>query len=206
MTLTYAEASLTEFAEKLSAKTSTPGGGAACAYTAVLGAALNEMVGNFTVGKEKYADNEPEIVELMDKTSGIRTELMHLVDCDAAAFNALKSAYAMPKETLERSLAVEAALKGAAEVPISVMRLSEELMKIAVRLSEIGNQSLVSDAGCALELCLAAVKASLMNVTVNTESMTDRTVAECIESEAKDIANRCQELEAGVYRKLTDKN
>lgn len=204
MTQTYGEASLKEFTELLSEKAPTPGGGAACAYAAALGAALNEMVSNFTVGKKKYADAEPEVNELLERLGTIRAELISLSDRDAAAFNALSSAYGMPKDTLERSVAVEAGLKSAAEVPLDVMRLSEELIKIAVRLYEIGNPNLVTDAGCAAELCLAAAKASMLNVSANTRHMTERTAAESMEDEAKNIVRRCIELETDIFAKLVN--
>lgn len=204
MTQTYVEVSLREFSDRLSAKEPTPGGGAACSYAAVLGTALNEMVSNFTVGKRKYADAEPEILKLLERLYEIRMELIELTDRDAAAYGALSGAYGMPKDTLERKLAIEAGLKGAAEVPLSVMRLSEELMVISARLCEIGNPNLITDAGCGAELCCAAAKASMMNVAANTKHMTDRALAESMENEAKVIVLRCQELEAGIFKKLVN--
>ena len=51
--------SVRAFADELAAKTSVPGGGGASALVGALGAALGSMVGNFTLGKKKYADVEP---------------------------------------------------------------------------------------------------------------------------------------------------
>ena len=52
--------SVTEFTELLASKTSVPGGGGASALVASIGIALGDMVGEFTVGKKKYADVEQE--------------------------------------------------------------------------------------------------------------------------------------------------
>ena len=57
--------SIKAFSEQLAAKVSVPGGGSAAALTGALAAALGSMVGEFTVGKAKYKDVEPEIIALM---------------------------------------------------------------------------------------------------------------------------------------------
>ena len=74
--------SVREFGAILAAKTSVPGGGGASALVAAMGVALGSMVGNFTLGKKKYADVEPEIIKLMDEAEKLRGELL---DCSARA-------------------------------------------------------------------------------------------------------------------------
>ena len=205
MAETFAEVALSEFLEELSSKNPTPGGGAVCAYVASLGAALNEMVSEYTIGKKKYSGVEAEVVELLEVSKNIRTELFRLADADAEAYGSLSAAYGMPKDSLERADSIESELKNAAEVPISVMRLCEEVMKISERLCEIGNKNLLSDAGCAAEMCLAAVKASFLNVLVNTKGMRDRALAMSLENEASGIVDRCVVYEQNVYQSLIKK-
>ena len=61
------ESSLSEFAGMLAAKTSVPGGGGASAAVGALAAALGSMVGQFTLGKKRYADVEDDIRRLMEE-------------------------------------------------------------------------------------------------------------------------------------------
>ena len=65
--MSLTNSTLQEFTEQLASKTSVPGGGGASAMVASIGIALGDMVGEFTVGKKKYADVEPEIKDLMER-------------------------------------------------------------------------------------------------------------------------------------------
>ena len=52
-----------------------------------MGVALGIMVGNLTLGKRKYADVEPDIKELIEKSQSLMDELKHLTDEDARVFD-----------------------------------------------------------------------------------------------------------------------
>ena len=56
-----------EFLKKLSSNAPTPGGGGGAAMAGALAAALTSMVGNLTVGKKKFAENEAEVKEIHQK-------------------------------------------------------------------------------------------------------------------------------------------
>ena len=77
------------FLDALASKAPVPGGGGASALAGALGAALCTMVGNFTVGKKKYAAVEEDVKALMARAEDIRARLLAQVDADAAAFEAL---------------------------------------------------------------------------------------------------------------------
>ena len=63
--------SITEFALDLASAAPVPGGGGAAAVVGALAAALGSMVGNLTVGKKKYAQNEPRLLELGAQAEGL---------------------------------------------------------------------------------------------------------------------------------------
>ena len=54
-----------------------------------------------TVGKPKYADVEPELLELMLDADDVRAQLLALVEADAKAFVPLSAAYGLPGNTDE---------------------------------------------------------------------------------------------------------
>ena len=89
--------SVEDFTSLLASKTSVPGGGGASALVAAIGIALGDMVGEFTIGKKKYADVEPEIKQLMEKAQSIRLNLLECIDADAKAFEPLSKAYGIPR-------------------------------------------------------------------------------------------------------------
>ena len=96
------EMTLAQFAEQLAAKTPVPGGGGASALMGALGAALGSMVANYTVGKRKYAAVEEEVQDILARMEELRKKLLELVEEDAAAFEPLSRAYAIPKDDPSR--------------------------------------------------------------------------------------------------------
>ena len=59
---------INEYIEKLSSKSAVPGGGGTSALVGALGLALGQMVGSLTIGKEKFQDVEPEMLDIMKKS------------------------------------------------------------------------------------------------------------------------------------------
>ena len=57
--INYIDMPVSEFTAALASSSPAPGGGGASALAAALGASLGCMVGELTVGKPKYAANEP---------------------------------------------------------------------------------------------------------------------------------------------------
>ncbi|HRJ41593.1 MAG: cyclodeaminase/cyclohydrolase family protein [Caldilineaceae bacterium] len=168
---------LQEFLDALASGESTPGGGGAAALTGSQAAALLSMVLNFTVGRKKYADIEAEMQGYLARSEELRAGLLALVDRDAAAFGAVSACYSMPKETdaekAARTAAMQAAMKGAAEVPFVVAKHCLELLQLAIPIGEKGNSNVVSDAATSAYLALAALNAGLLNVEINLKYIKD---------------------------------
>ena len=78
-----------EFLTELASAAPAPGGGGGAAMAGALAAALASMVANLTIGKEKFADREPEVKELLKQAEAERVRLLELADEDAAVFNSL---------------------------------------------------------------------------------------------------------------------
>src|SRR5262245_16985547 len=90
------DSTLTEFADKLAARTPTPGGGSMAAYLAACAAALVSMGYRFTSG-EKFAAVEGAMAERAQKLDSVRQRALELVDADAGSYDAVTAAYGLPK-------------------------------------------------------------------------------------------------------------
>lgn len=169
--------SCNEFMDALASKEPVPGGGGASAYVAALGMALGNMVGSLTVGKKKYKDVEPEILELMKQGEGLMERLKELVSEDAVAFLPLSDAYRLPSGTEEEKTFKEAqiqkALPEAARVPMEIAKLSVEVIRLQQAFAEKGSVLAVSDAGCGTEFARAALKSARLNVLINLKLMVE---------------------------------
>jgi glutamate formiminotransferase/formiminotetrahydrofolate cyclodeaminase len=93
-------------------------------------------------------------------------------------------------EKARRKKAIGEASRGAAHVPLLVAREAATLVDLALRLLEIGNPNLSSDAGVMGLLAAASCRSALLNVKVNLPGL--------FEEERGTIADEVARLEAGV--------
>ena len=170
--------SLENFIDEISSSLPTPGGGSVSAFSGVLGISLGLMVCNLTIGKKKYESVESEVLEIKSRLENLKEKFLELYDEDSKAFNNVIEAFRLPKETEEdkakRIQAIEDATIYATEVPIKVIKTCAEVTNNLVRLSEIGNQNSLSDAGVGLILIKSSAEGAMMNVMINTKSLNDR--------------------------------
>jgi formiminotetrahydrofolate cyclodeaminase len=170
--------SLENFIEEISSSSPTPGGGSVSAFNGVLGTSLGLMVCNLTIGKKKYESVEAEVLEIKNRLQNFREKFLELYDEDSKAFDKVMEAIKLPKESeedkIKRTHAIEDATVYATEVPINVIQACSEVTNDLIRLSEIGNQNSLSDAGVALILIKSSAEGAMLNVMINTRSLNDR--------------------------------
>ena len=148
-----------------------------------MAAALCSMAGNFTVGKERYADAEADVARLLADADSARLRMLELAEEDARAFKPLARAYGIPKDDPERSEALEKATKEAVEAPLRMMRELCGIIELLEEMGQKGSKMLLSDVGCGASLARAALEMAGFNVFVNTASLQDRAFARAIEEE-----------------------
>lgn len=204
-----ADQTIKEFIDILSTKEPVPGGGGASALAAAVGMALGSMVANLTTGKKKYAAYQTEIDEILEKAQVITKELLDGMDQDAEAFKPLSEAYSLPKETEEelkyRTEVMEKALLAASLAPLSLMKKIMEAMELTRRLSDIGSNLAISDAGVSIQMMGAALKGASLNVFINTKLMKDREMAEKLNDETKQLLEQGERLTEETYQIVLDK-
>ncbi len=183
------EKSCASFAEALASKSSVPGGGAAAALVGALGIALCSMVGNFTVGKKKYAAVEDEVQAILGRAESLRRRFLELVEADAVAFEPLSRAYAIPKEDPQRNEILEKATLEAYAAPVEMVKCCTRAIDLLEEMRVKGSVMLLSDVGCGALLCRGAIEAAAMNVFINTKNLQDRDAADKIERDVDEALN-----------------
>lgn len=185
----------------------TPGGGSAAALAAATGLSLLAMVAQ--MGRTRTGADEDRRVLDQSATAllPLRDHVAGLVDDDARAYDDVVAAYRLPKSTDEekaaRRAAVQGALRGAAEVPLDVMRACQAGLTVAVDIARHGNPSARSDVGVALELLMAALRSAALNVRVNLESVDDAGWAGGVGSEIERLEAAAPLLAADARAALT---
>ena len=196
--------SVRAFADELAAKTSVPGGGGASALVGALASALGSMVGNFTLGKKKYADVEPDITRLMEEAKELQDGLLACIEKDAEGFEPLSKAYGIPKDAPGRDETLEACLRDAAAVPMEIAELSVKVIVLQEEFAEKGSKLMVSDAGCGAALARAALEGAVLNVRVNTKLMKDREYAQKLNGRADGLLTEGRRDADAVYASVLD--
>jgi len=205
----YCKGKFREYLDDLAAKKPAPGGGSAAAATGALGVSLLSMVANFTIGKDKYKDVEPQIQEILFSSERLRAELQKLIDEDIVVYQKVSAAYKMSKETEEdkkaRTEAIQAALKTAMSVPLAICRNLFEAMKLSTPLLEKGNVNLVSDVGVAAEFIASGFTSALLNVEINLSGIRDSNLAARIREESALMEKEIQVIRENVIKRTKEK-
>src|ERR1700751_3943951 len=113
-------AAVEPFIEQLAAPTATPGGGSAAAASGAMAAGLAGMVASMSRGKKAYLQYENQLSEAIARLAQIREELKAAVDADSESYNAVMKAYKQAREAPNADSIIDAPLKEATSVPLSV--------------------------------------------------------------------------------------
>ena len=163
--------SLAHFTDRLAARTPTPGGGSASAAAAALGAALGEMVLAYSLDAKSPA---PDLLAVHRRLTDGRHRMLELVEEDAGAYEAVRTAKRARKEKpgeTATEAAYLAALRGAASVPLETARLATDLAVALEAVRARTKTALASDFVSALALFRAATEGALANVAINLDDL-----------------------------------
>lgn len=174
MTENLTELPLRAFFERLSSSAPTPGGGSASALAGAAGAALLHMVLELSAGGATDIDDDT-LAELRGAVTSWQSELLALVQLDAAAYDGVVAARGLPRATERekeaRRVQLAGAVREATRTPLKIARRASELLDQASRVAAIGNPSAISDVGVAALLAEAAIRGAALNVRINLPSL-----------------------------------
>jgi methenyltetrahydrofolate cyclohydrolase len=186
------ELTVIELLESFASPAPTPGGGSAAALAGALGASLLMMVAALPRTRGGTEADRVALDNVLRELRHSRDHLASLVDQDSEAYEAVMLAYRLPKATEQdrhaRAAAIQAALHGATEVPIDVMRACHAAVREGFTVARSGNRSAASDTGVAFELLHSALKGAASNAATNLESLEDSGFSAGAEAEAKRLA------------------
>ena len=205
-----AQQSCEEFTGQLASKAPVPGGGGAAALMGALSAALCEMAGNLTAGKKKYAAREEDLRRMLADAEALRLRFLALIDADAAAFELLARAYAMPKDSPDYAAVMARVTLDACRAPLEMMQCCCRGIELLEEMRGSCSVLMISDVGCGAAAARAALEAAFLNVLINTRSLPGNREALLLEQRAEQLLNqygpRAQNITASVVEALRGKN
>lgn len=184
------------YVERMASGEPAPGGGAAAALQAALGAALVGMSARYTTAPE-HTDHARHAAERAEE---LIPAALRLADADADAFGALSAAYALPKdsdqEQSERSRAIQEATMGAARPPRDLVGVGAEILELIRELEQWVNPNVLSDVAAAAEAIRAAIATAVATIETNLASLKDHATREELNADVE----RGEELVDGAAR------
>jgi len=189
---------LREFANELSMDSPAPGGGSTAALCGALSSSLSSMVSNLTVGKKGYESVQTEMNKLSITAQALKDELLKAIDQDTLAFNKVMSAFNLPKKTdkqkIEKSTAIEEALKEATLIPFQVLKNCVNALELAKNIALNGNKNSISDAGVAGLTAQAGAEGAYYNVVINLSEIQDIEFKSKINKQAASLNKKAVKL------------
>ena len=159
----YLDLSLRDFLDLVASGSPAPGGGSVAAVAVALAAGLSGMAARLSAGQLADADG------LAARADASRRRVAPLARVDAESYGRVLDAYREPDSETRRER-VSDALSGAADVPLAVAEVGNEVAGIAARLVEEGNPNLEGDAIAAVLLAEAGVRAAVTLAEINLTS------------------------------------
>ena len=142
----------------------------------VVGMALSQInslikyICNLTIGKKKYENVQNEVISIKNEAESLKNQVLQAIDEDKQVLNRVLKAYKVRKEFPDE---YEKANKNAAEFCIEVTRKALETLRLASRISKVGNRMMSSDFNICSLYGFSSVEASIINVKINLDAVKD---------------------------------
>jgi formiminotetrahydrofolate cyclodeaminase len=177
----------------------TPGGGSASALASAIGASLLTMVASLPKTRSGTEEDRAALAAAAAALAGVRHQLAEAIDADTAAYDQVIAAIRQPKasaaEQAERKAAMQRALGGATDVPLTVMRWSVAALRHAETVAAHGHRAAASDVGVAVALLRAGFDGARLNVRANLDQLTDLVYKDRV---ATEVGRLQQEVRSSV--------
>lgn len=198
--------SIASFAGQLASEEVPPGGGSAAAMSGLMGASLLEMAVNYSLKSQESAVCTELLLAKQADLSRLHIELTLLIDRDALALRGLLAAAGLPETSAEqqqaRQLALQKAVKLAAEVPIETARACLEVIEIAQAIVTKVDKMVVSDLMAGVAMAYAGIVGSLLSTAINLNEMDDAALVSALKGQIYLLQTTADELKADIEEKV----
>jgi glutamate formiminotransferase / formiminotetrahydrofolate cyclodeaminase len=182
------------FLKAVAEPTATPGGGSVSALAGALAASLGQMVAGLSRKKKSQASHSEKLSEALDAMRQAGDEFAQAIDEDAAAYEAVLAAFKLPQgdagEKRRREMEIQAATRGAAEVPLRVAECAVALHERLGQLESICAASMRSDLKVAQYMAAAGALGAMENVEINLGSITDAPYVTAVRGRLAELRRR----------------
>ena len=187
----YSTMAVEDLLDAFASSDPVPGGGSASALAGAVGVSLLMMVASLPKTRTGAPEEAADLSEASSRLRPLRESLTSLIDKDSEAFEGVLAAQRLPRNTdaekAARRSAIEAAIRGATDVPLETMRVCQQALRGAIVVARNGNPNAATDTGVGVQLLLAGLRGAGLNVDVNTGSLTDAAYVARVKEEREEL-------------------
>lgn len=184
------------------------GGGSASAISGAMAGSLIAMVARLSV-PDQEGDAEQEIIDrIFFQSKQLSQMLMQGGEEDAQAFQLIRSAYQLARQTEDeknlRQQAIQSAWQKATRVPLENAEHCIQVYGLGAELVSHANPKAISDLRCGLLLAHAGFFGCLENVKINLPSIKEATISAEIIVKANDLRSQFKSIQLSHDSLSTD--
>ena len=153
--------------------------------------ALIDYICNLTKDKKNYENVRGEVLDIKQECEELRRKSLEAIDMDEKILREILDAYKKRKEEPEK---LEEISKKSAEFCMSVTENALNTLKLAKKISKVGNRMLASDFKICILYAYTSVEASIENVKINVESVRDEDYRKKMTAKYEAIYNEAKEI------------
>jgi formiminotetrahydrofolate cyclodeaminase len=208
----FAQLSINDFLDRLSARTPTPGGGGAAACVVALGCAQAGMVVRYSIRRSTPDDDRARAEQIEQRLTRLDSMARELMSADAEAFEQMTAAQQACKEMdsadeqARARAAYQRAVVRAIGVPVEIAALAGEALGLLNAFKGQANRYLVSDLGVAAALMAAGTRSAQYLVGVNLPELEEAEAADTLRDQIAQLMTICsahhQEIHSFVAKSL----
>lgn len=190
------------FLKVLDPEDTSTGGGSASAIAGAMAGSLAAMVARLSTTTQAGDEEKAVCERIFSQASRLSLELSAGSQADAQAFQSVRNAYQLPRQTENeksaRQQAIQAAWLEAARVPLDNASRCLQVYELSAELAPRANPKALSDVRCASLLARAGLLGCLENVRINLPALKDPILAAQLAEQADRLGQRLAVLEAGT--------
>ena len=158
--------------------------------------ALIDYICNLTKDKKNYENVREEVLKIQKENEDLREKSLEAIDRDEQILREILDGYKKRKEEPEK---LEEICKKSAEFCLSVTENALNTLKLAKRISQIGNKMLSSDFKICIMYAYTSVQAGIENVKINVDSIKDEEFKKDMIKKYEQILKEAKNLK--IYRR-----
>ncbi|MBR2671258.1 MAG: cyclodeaminase/cyclohydrolase family protein [Oscillospiraceae bacterium] len=199
MDFDFGKMTVSSFVEELASSSPAPGGGAVAGLNGAQAMALASMVCEVSAASKKMTDLRDELLLLANEAKTVMRRFIDLANMDAAAYDSVIKAMALPKDTeekkAERTACMQTSMKSALSVPLEMMGTCLDGIKLCRRISDTGYlKSIESDLAAAKQCLRTAIICAENNVDANIPYIKDEGFCSAADEKRDSIKKEFAEL------------